>query len=245
MPRRLVSPRMRRRTRLVTLNIFVWIFAAAVLALVTVAVLRPEAARQMGEAPPTEGLAPETPMDWLCLPFYVAALALAVGMIVRLRGRPERRPFWVVAALAAAWGLWREWSWDERILGDANTWSWVKYVGSNEVPVWAQVVLGGGSMLVTLAAVVYVVLRAKALAALAAEKGRSISGWLLAGGAGLLALAQALDKYASIDKRLGTNLAAWKTAGWLGYAEESLEAIGPLVLVMGLVMAMLEEPRPD
>ena len=57
-------------------------------------------------------------------------------------------------------------------------------------------------------------------------------------------IAKALDKYDTVDGHLGTNLAAWKATGWLGYAEESLEVLGPLALVMACLLAVVEEPRP-
>jgi len=217
------------------------VLALVVLALVGFAVLWPEAAQRAGRSP-TEGMAPETPMDWLSLPPYAAALVLCAGMLVRGRGRAERRPLWVLLTFVLAWLLWRELPFDERILNDANTFSWAKYLGRTDVPVWAQVVLGGGSILVTVLLVVYVVRRARSVGRLLAEKVRSLSGWVFAAGVGLLALSQAFDKYNTFDKHLGTDLAAWKASGWLGYAEESLELLGPMVLLVGCLLAMLEEP---
>jgi hypothetical protein len=211
-------------------------------ALVAVAALAPDVARRAGEAPPEEGLAPETPMDWLPVPFYAGALFLCVVMLVRGRKRPERRPVWVLTACLLAWLLWRELPWDERILNDANTFSWAKYLGDPAVPLWARIVFGGGSIAAVALLLLCLIVRAKAVGRILAEKVRSASGWLLAGGMALLAVAQACDKYHSVDKRLGTDLAALKEAGWLGYVEESLELLGPVLLAMACVMAVLEEP---
>jgi len=221
------------------------VVGVVVLALVAAAVLWPEAARRAGETDPTDGLAPETPMDWLSIIPYVAALVLCAVMLVRSRRRPDRRPLWVLLAFVVAWLLWRELPFDERILNDANTFSWAKYLGSPDVPVWAQVVLGGGSMLVTLLLVVYVARHVRDIGRLLAEKVRSASGWVFAMGAGLLAVSQAFDKYDTFDRHFGTDLAAWKAAGWLGYAEESLELLGPVLLLVACLLASLEEPpRP-
>jgi len=216
------------------------VVGVVVLALVAAAVLWPDAARRAGVSPP-EGVAPETPMDWLAVIPYAAALLLCAGMLVRLRDRPRRRPLWALLAFVVAWLLWRELPFDERLLNDANTFSWAKYLGSPDVPVWTQVVLGGGSMLVTVLLAVYVARHMRDLGRLLAEKVRSASGWVFALGVGLLAAAQALDKYATFDKHFGTDLAAWKAAGWLGYAEESLECLGPVLLLVACVLAVLEE----
>jgi len=213
-----------------------------VLALVAAAVLWPQVARRAGETDPSDGLAPETPMDWLSVFPYVAALCLCAGMLVRTRHQVHRRPLWVLLAFAIAWALWRELPWDERILNDANTFSWAKYLGSPDVALWAQVVLGGGSILVTVLLAVYVARHIRDVGRLLAEKVRSASGWIFALGVALLAAAQMFDKYATFDKHLGTNLAAWKATGWLGYAEESLELLGPLLLLVACLLAMLEEP---
>ncbi len=237
----LVTDRMRRRTRRVALNIFLWTFLTAVMTLVVVAVLGPETAWRAGRAPEGEGIAPETPMDWLSVPCYGVALVLCAVMLVWTRGRPDRRPIWVLMAFLLAWLLWRELPWDERILNDANTFSWAKYLNDPEVPLSARIVLGGGSMAAVALMVVYVCRRARAIGRLLVEKARSASGWLVAAGLGLLVVAQLCDKYRSIDKRLGTNLAALKEAGWLGYIEESLEFLGPLLLAMACIMGMLEE----
>ncbi|MBL7139639.1 MAG: hypothetical protein ISS74_01885 [Planctomycetes bacterium] len=218
--------------------------ALATLALVGFAVVWPEVAKPAGETPRADGLAPETPMDWLAVPPYAAALAVCVWMLVRVRGRPDRRPLWVLLTFAVAWLLWRELPWDERLLNDANTFSWAKYLGRPDVPLWAQVVLGGGSILATVLLVVYVVRRGRVIGRILAEKVRSASAWVFGLGIGLLALAQAFDKYDTVDGHLGTNLAAWKATGWLGYAEESLEVLGPLALVMACLLAVVEEPRP-
>jgi hypothetical protein len=216
----------------------------AVLALVAVAVLRPDAARRAGQSP-ADGLAPETPMDWLSLVPYAAALLVCVVLLVRTRDRPQRRPLGVLLTFVVAWCLWRELPWDERLLNDANTFSWAKYLGSPDVPVWAQVVLGGGSILVTLLLVVYLVRHGRDVTRLLVEKVRTVSGWVFALGGALLATAQALDKYDTVDRHLGTDLAAWKATGWLGYAEESLEFLGPVLILVACVLAVLEEPpRP-
>lgn len=238
---RLVSERMQRRTRRVTLNIFLWIFVAIVMALVAVAVLAPGMAKRAGEAPAGEGLAPETPMDWLPLPFVGLALVLCVVMLVRTRGRADRRPAWVLMTFLLAWLAWRELPWDEYILNDANTFSWAKYLDDPEVPLLVRIVFGGGSMAAAVLMIVYVCRRARAVGRLLREKLRMSSGWLVAAGLGLLAAAQVCDKYSSIDKRLGTDLAALKEAGWLGYVEESLELLGPVLLVMACIMGMIEE----
>jgi len=213
-----------------------------VLAMVAVAVLSPQVARRAGETDPAHGLAPETSMDWLSVFPYVAALSLCVWMLVRTRRQAHRRPLWVLLAFAIAWALWRELPWDERVLNDANTFSWAKYLGSPDVPVWAQVVLGGGSMLVTVLLAVYVARHIRDVGRLLAEKVRSVSGWVFALGVVLVAVAQVFDKYDTFDRHFGTDLAAWKVAGWLGYAEESLELVGPLLLLVACLLATLEEP---
>ena len=213
----------------------------AVLGLVAAAVLWPEAARRAGTSP-AEGVAPETPMDWLAAIPYTAALGVSAVMLVRTRRRPARRPLWVLLTFVTAWLLWRELPWDERILNDANTFSWAKYLGNPDTPLWAQIVLGGGSILVTVLLVVYVVRHIRGVGRLLAEKVRSASGWIFVLGVLLLAAAQAMDKYDTFDRHLGTNLAAWKATGWLGYVEESLEFLGPLLLLTACVVAVLEEP---
>ncbi|MFO8013220.1 MAG: hypothetical protein R6X20_07935 [Phycisphaerae bacterium] len=221
------------------------VVGVAALGLVAAAVLWPEAAKWAGQTPLYGKHASETPMDWLSVPPYVAALALCLVMVVRTWDRRPRRPLWVLLAFVLAWLLWRELPWDGRLLNDANTFSWAKYVGSPDVPVWAQVVLGGGSMVVALLLVVYVVRHARDVGRLLAEKVRSASGWVFAMGAVLLAAAQAMDKYGTVDRHLGTDLAAWKAGGWLGYVEESLEFLGPVLLLAACVVAVLEEPaRP-
>jgi len=217
------------------------VVGVVVLAVVAAAVLWPEAAKRAG-ASPAEGVAPEAPMDWLSVIPYAAALGVCLVMLVRLRDRANRRPLWVLLAFVVAWCLWRELPWDERILNDVNTFSWAKYIGSPDTPVWAQVVLGGGSMLVTLLLVVYLVRHLRDVGRLLAEKVRSASGWVFAMGLALLAAAQSLDKYATVDRHLGTDLAAWKATGWLGYPEESLEFLGPVLLLVACVVAVLEEP---
>ncbi len=220
------------------------VVGVVVLGLVSAAVLWPEAARRAGTSP-ADGLAPESPMDWLCLVPYTAALALCLVMVVRMWNRRARRPLWVLLAFVTAWFLWRELPWDERILNDANTFSWAKYLGSPDTPLWAQIVLGGGSILVTVLLVVYVARHMREVGRLLAEKVRSASGWIFAMGVALLAAAQAMDKYDTFDRHLGTNLAAWKAGGWLGYVEESLEFLGPVLLLVACVVAVLEEPaRP-
>ncbi len=237
--------RIRRRNRRVALNIFLWLVAALAVALWAYAYLDPEGARRAGEAPPDQGLAPETPMDALPLPVYAAMLGVCGWQLWRVRGRADRRPLWVLLGSMAAWLLWRELPWDERVLGDANTWSWAKYLDAPEVPLWARVVLGGGSIAATVLLVAYAVRRGKALGRLVREKFASLSGWVFLAGGVLLGAAQALDKYASIDKHLGTNLAAWKADGRLGFLEESLELIGPLFLLMACILGVLETPaRP-
>jgi len=217
------------------------VVGGAALALVAVAILWPEMARRVG-ASPADGLAPETPMDWLAVLPYAAALIVCAAMLVRTRDRTDRRMLWILLTFVLAWLLWRELPWDERLLHDANTFSWAKYLGSPDVPVWAQVVLGGGSMLVALLLLVYLARHVRAVGRLLAEKVRSASGWVFALGMALLAAAQALDKYATFDKHFGTDLAAWKAVGWLGYVEESLEFLGPLLLLVACVVAVLEEP---
>ncbi len=217
------------------------VVGVTVLALVAVAVLWPEAACRAGRSP-TRGKAPETPMDWLSIPPYAAALVVCGWRLVRGRGGPARRPLWVLLAVVLAWLLWRELPFDERLLNDANTFSWAKYLGDAGVPVWARVVLGGGSMLLTALLVVYVVRHGRSVGRLLAEKVRSASGWVFAMGLALLAAAQAFDKYGTLDRHLGTDLAAWKASGWLGYAEESLELVGPVGLLVACVLAVLEEP---
>ena len=224
-----------------------WVLAVAVLAIVTgvlaaVAVVWPEEARRAGQTDPQQGVAPETPMDWLSVPPYTAALVICVVQLVRSGSRRRRRPLWVLLTLVVGFLLWRELPWDEQLLNDANTFSWAKYLGKPDVPLWAQIVLGGGSILVTALALVYVIRYARTIGRLAMEKVRCTSAWVCMAGLVMLALAQAFDKYASIDKHLGTNLMAWKATGWLGYGEESLELLGAVALLMACILAVREEP---
>jgi len=183
----------------------------------------------------------ETSMDHVQEPPYIAALVVCVVMVVRLWRRPDRLPYWVLLAAMVAWLLWRELPWDERILG-ANTFSWAKYLMEPAVPLPTKVVLGGGSMAATLALIGYFVWRRRALGRLIRERLFSSSTVLVVLAGLALVAAQMADKHRSVDAVLGVNLSAWDLKDYL---EESLELVGPVLLVMACVMAVLEEHRPD
>jgi len=228
----------RRRVRLVTLNIFVWVLAAVIVVLVSVPLLNPEAAKELAAAYTQKGEPQETPMDWCQEPLYAAALLVCLAMVVRMWRRPERLPLWVFISFVTAWLLWRELPWDERVL-DANTFSWAKYLGHPEVPLWARLVFGGGSILVTGALAAYIIVKGRVLLRLVREKIVSISGALFVLGGLSLVAAQMVDKHRTTDAILGTSLSTWALKDYL---EESLEIIGPLLLVVGCLMAAMQEP---
>lgn len=180
-------------------------------------------------------------MDWLQEPPYAFALGICVVMVVRLWRRPDRLPYWVLLGVVAAWLLWRELPWDERILG-ANTFSWAKYLGSPDVPVWAQVVFGGGSLLAAVLLVGYVLWNGRALGRLVRERLVSFSTLFMVLAGLMLVGAQMVDKHRSVDDLLGTGLSVWALKDYL---EESLEVVGPVLLVMACIMAALEEPPAE
>jgi hypothetical protein len=115
----------------------------------------------------------------------------------------------------------------------------MKYLGDADVPLWAKVAFGGGSIVFSGAVLFYAVRHARALAASVREKVRSLSGWLLAAAGLALLGAQMVDKHRTTDAYLGTNLSAWDLKDYL---EESLEIVGPMLLVAAVVLAILEEP---
>jgi len=184
----------------------------------------------------------ETPLDWFQEPPYVVALVTCAVMLVALRPRPDRRPWFVLLAVVAAWLLWRELPWDERVL-NANTFSWVKYLPNADVPIGVRLAFGLGSMAFTLGVGVYVFRRRRALGRLLRERLFAPStGMALLAGLSLLA-AQACDKHRETDRFLGTSLTAWDLKDYL---EESLELIGATLLMLACLMAVVEEmTRPD
>jgi len=184
----------------------------------------------------------ETPLDWFQEPSYVVAL-VTCGIMLAARGRrADRRPWFVLLGVVAAWLLWRELPWDERIL-DANTFSWLKYLPDADVPLWARLAFGLGSMAFTVVLVVYVFRRRRAIGTLLRERlfAPSTAMVVLAGLS--LVGAQACDKHRETDEWLGTALTAWDLKDYL---EESLELVGATLLMLACLMAVVEEvTRPD
>ena len=225
-----------RRRRLLVL--FVLLLSALGVALTAVPTADREGAKRLAGAYTPLHEPQETWLDWLQEPPYAVALLVCVVMAARLRRRPERLPYWIVLAAVTAWLLWRELPWDERVLG-ANTFSWAKYLGRSELPAWAKVVFGGGSILATVLLVAYVVRNGRTLGRLLRERLISPST-LFAVLAGLaLVGAHIVDKHRLTDRLLGTNLSAWDLKDYL---EESLEVFGPVLLAMACVLAAVEEP---
>jgi len=220
-----------------TLNIFAWVLAAVVVVLVSIPLLNAEAAKELAAAYTPKGEPQETPMDWCQEPLYAAALLICLAVVVRMWRRPERLPLWVLISFVTAGLLWRELPWDERVLG-ANTFSWARYLGRPEVPLWSRLVFGGGSILATGALVAYIIAKRRVLRRLVREKIISISSALFVLGGLLLVAAQGVDKHRTTDAILGTSLSTWALRDYL---EESLEIIGPLLLVMACLMAAMEE----
>jgi len=180
-------------------------------------------------------------MDWFQEPPYAVGLLVCVFMAVRLRHRPERLPRWIALAAVTAWLLWRELPWDERILG-ANTFSWAKYLGSPDVPLWARVVFGGGSILATVLLVGYILWNGRTLARLVREALISFGTFFMVLAGLALVGAQMVDKHRGTDALLGTNLSAWDLKD---YFEESLEVVGPVLLAMACILAALDEPPSE
>lgn len=152
-----------------TLNIFAWVLAAVVVVLVSIPLLNAEAAKELAAAYTPKGEPQETPMDWCQEPLYAAALLICLAVVVRMWRRPERLPLWVLISFVTAGLLWRELPWDERVLG-ANTFSWARYLGRPEVPLWSRLVFGGGSILATGALVAYIIAKRRVLHGLSAKR---------------------------------------------------------------------------
>ncbi|HUU09932.1 MAG TPA: hypothetical protein VM431_05270 [Phycisphaerae bacterium] len=231
----------RRRQRLVRLGICGAVLAALVTALAAIPAVDRNWAKELATSRTPLHEPQETSMDRVQEPPYVAALVVCAVMVVRLWRRPDRLPYWVLLAAMVAWLLWRELPWDERILG-ANTFSWAKYLKDPAVPLLARVGLGGGSIAVTVALIGYFVWRRRALGRLIRERLFSPSTvFVVLAGLALVA-AQMADKHRSVDKFLGVSLSAWDLKDYL---EESLELVGPVLLVMACILAAMEEPRPE
>ena len=229
------------RLRARVLLLFVVLLAALVVGLAVVPAVDRQCAKRLAGAYTPLHEPQETAMDWFQEPPYAVALLVCVVMAARLRRRSGRRPYWVVLAAVAAWLLWRELPWDERVLG-ANTFSWAKYLGSPDVPLWAQVVFGGVSILAAAILAGYVLWNGRTLGRIVREKVVSFSTLFIALAGLMLVGAQMLDKHRLTDGLLGTNLSAWDLKDYL---EESLEVVGPVLLAMACILAVLEEPPAD
>jgi len=231
----------RRRTRLVALNVYVWILVALGAVLVAIPVVDRPLALYLARPYTPIHEPQETPLDLVQEPPYAAALVICIVMQVRLRHRPDRLPYWVLLGVVTAFLLWRELPYSERILG-ATTFSWRKYMGGHEAPLWGRIVLGGGSMAVTAALAVYVLWKWRGIVQAIRERFFAMSTALIVAAGLALVGAQMLDKHRSTDSVLGTAITAWNLKD---YTEESLEFVGPVLLLMGTVMALLEEPRGE
>jgi len=228
-----------RRTHVLLL--FAVLLAALLVGLAIVPAVDRECAKRLARAYTPLHEPQETAMDWLQEPPYAVALLVCVVMVVRLWRRADRLPYWVFLGAVAAWLLWRELPWDERVLG-ANTFSWAKYVGGPDVPLWAQVVFGGGSILAAALLVGYVLWNGRTLGRIVRERLVSFSTLFIALAGLALVGAQMVDKHRSTDDLLGTSLSAWDLKDYL---EESLEVVGPVLLAMACLLAVLEEPPAD
>ena len=228
-----------RRTRVLLL--FAVFLAALAVVLAIVPAVDRDLAKRLAAAYTPLHEPQETLMDWFQEPPYAVALLVCVVMALRLRRRPGRLPYWIALGAVAAWLLWRELPWDERVLG-ANTFSWAKYLGRADVPLWVQVVFGGGSILFTALLAGYLLWNRRTFGRLVRERLVSFSSLFLALAGLALVGAQMADKHRSTDGLLGTNLSAWDLKDYL---EESLEVAGPVLLAMACVLAALEEPPSD
>ena len=229
----------RRVTRLIVFNVYVWILLVVSLALTAVPLVDRERAVYLAKAYTVPHAPQETPLDWLQEPVVAVSLLVCVVMVTRLWRRRDRLPYWVLLGAATAWLLWRELPWDEGILG-ANTFSWVKYLGHHDVPLWAQIVFGGGSILATAAMIVYLLRNRVATMRLWRERRFAISALLIMLALVVLVTAQMTDKHRSTDDLFHVRLSVWELKD---YMEESLELVSYILLLMGTVMAVLEEPR--
>jgi len=229
----------RRRTHVLLL--FAVLLAALAVVLAAVPAVDRDLAKRLANARTPLHEPQETLMDWFQEPPYAVALLVCVVMAARLRRRPDRLPYWIVLGAVAAWLLWRELPWDERVLG-ANTFSWAKYLGSPDVPLWAQVAFGGGSILFAALLAGYVLWNGRTFGRLIRDRLVSFSSLFLVLAGLALVGAQMVDKHRSTDVLLGTNLSAWDLKDYL---EESLEVAGPVLLAMACVLAALEEPPSD
>lgn len=181
----------------------------------------------------------ETPQDVLQPLIYVVALAVCVVMAVRLRRRGDRLPIWTIGAAAVAWLLWRELPFDERWLG-CNTFSWRTYAShAHDAPLWVKAVFLVGSIGFTLGLVIYVAVKRRVLLRLVRERVWSVPALMTVLAALSLVAAQMLDKHRMIDRRLGADLSAWDLRD---YCEESLETLGPVLLVTACLLTALGEP---
>jgi len=229
----------RRVARLIVFNVYVWILLVVALALAAVPLVDRERAVHLAKAYTAPHAPQETPLDWLQEPVVLVSLVVCVVMVTRLWHRKDRLPYWVLLGAATAWLLWRELPWDEGILG-ANTFSWAKYLGNHDVPLWGQIVFGGGSILATAAMGVYLLKNRVTYARLWRERRFAISAFLIVLALVALVTAQMTDKHRSTDAVFHGHLSAWDLKD---YMEESLELIAYILLLMGTVMAVLEEPR--
>lgn len=228
-----------RRTRVLLL--FAVLLAALAVVLAVVPAVDRDLATRLANARTPLHEPQEALMDWFQEPPYAVALLVCVVMAARLRRRPDRLPYWIVLAAVAAWLLWRELPWDERVLG-ANTFSWAKYLGRADFPLWEQVAFGGGSILFTALLAGYLLWKRRTFGRLIRDRLVSFSTLFLALAGLALVGAQMVDKHRSTDVLLGTNLSAWDLKDYL---EESLEVAGPVLLAMACVLAALEEPPSD
>jgi hypothetical protein len=97
-------------------------------------------------------------------------------------------------------------------------------------------------MAATAALVVYVFWNRRRIVQVIRERFFAMSTAIIVAAGLALVGAQMLDKHRTTDSVLGTGITAWNLKD---YTEESLEFIGPVLLLMGAVMALLEEPRGE
>lgn len=231
----------RRRGRLIVLGIFAVALAALGGMLVAIAVADRERAMEMATSHAAQGEPQETELDAFQVPPYVVALGVCLAMIFVVRKRADRLPLWIFLAALTAWLLCRELPFDEQVLR-ANAFSWAKYLHDDHVPRGVRIGFAVVTMGLTLALMIYGLVRRRAVRALVREKFLSLSSVLIVLSGVLLFGAQTLDKHRSTDHVLDTHLSRWALRD---YCEESLELVGAVLLLMACLMAVLEEPRPE